>query len=515
MELNEPRYHLDINGLISGPLTGKELAWKIAAASPDDVIRFRPEGSTEWLPAEKYPLKNGAQQDPEPASSALPTPPKLRLKKRAENFAPSDVPPPPPNGPTDYAGGSETPPPPPGAPFGGPLVEVPIYTDDNPPPPPGAIAPPPPPGGIKLAPPAPPQASPPPPPASQALPTPTPPPPARLTTLLVSSFIITLGIALYILVFMKQDVSGLARCSPGTGPAKAVKGMRYSVIKADEAESWKAARLAELTSFAAKAKTEATACSGRIDPLTEGVQELALKYDVGSHALLFLGAGARSLGIKYETESIADRRTLRSVEAALEIAAPYLKPSTRADLEKGNFTQVSISARNDGFPSLSRAFEMEASAIEAKLETALSAVRPTAQSAIGFVNRTLYSLTTETPCAASGSTDELGQFNSQLAPGDYYLIAGDASPEGSRPYGWAIRFTVRPFAENVVNLDDDNLAGGSPQSLWRPVETAGAERDIEILGRQFERASKSTLKIKEIRRTIESRKSELDRPSGN
>jgi hypothetical protein len=64
-------------------------------------------------------------------------------------------------------------------------------------------------------------------------------------------------------------------------------------------------------------------------------------------------------------------------------------------------------------------------------------------------------------------------------------------------------------------LNDENLGGGSPQALWRPEEMANAERDIDTLGRQFERATKSSAKVKEMRRAIEHRKSELDRPSGN
>ena len=515
MELNEPRYHLDINGLTAGPMTGKELAWKIAAASQDDVVRFRLEGSAEWLPAEKHTQQAHPHEAAAQAPNPMPSPPKLRLKKRTEAVAPSEMPPPPPSGLTGHASGMDVPPPPPGFPCDVPLAASTIYTDDNPPPPPGALTPPEPPGSVNLIPPTPPQPSPPTPPVSQPLPVSAPPAAARLTTLLVSSFIITLGIAIYFLVFMKQEVSGLARYGAGSGPEKAMKGMRYSIIKADEAEAWKAARLAQLTTFAAQAKAEAEACSGRIDPLMGGVQELALKYDAGSRALLFLGAGARNLGIKYESESLSDRKTLRSIEAALEIADQYLQSKTRADLEKGNFTQVAIAARNEGFPTLSRAFEAEASAIETKLESALASARPTAQTAIGFVNRTLYSLTTETPCAASGLTDEMGQFNPQLAPGDYYLIASDAGAEGSRPCRWAIQFTVKPFAENVVMLNDENLGGGSPQALWRPEEMANAERDIDTLGRQFERATKSSAKVKEMRRAIEHRKSELDRPSGN
>jgi len=141
MQSSGDSYHLEINGIAEGPMTVRDLVWKIGMANSDDVILFRLEGSADWQPLEGNRERLQQLATGEPAQAAAPaSPPKLKLKKRCDAPSPNgnETPPPFPSEPPTPPSSLETPPPPPGAPVSPVLPEGFEYTDDNPPPPPGA-----------------------------------------------------------------------------------------------------------------------------------------------------------------------------------------------------------------------------------------------------------------------------------------------------------------------------------------------------------------------------------------
>ena len=83
MESPAPRYHLEINGIAEGPMTAREMAWKIGMTGVDDVVLFRRDGSADWLPLEgnKEQIQQLVALESS-AEGAPASPPKLKLKKR-------------------------------------------------------------------------------------------------------------------------------------------------------------------------------------------------------------------------------------------------------------------------------------------------------------------------------------------------------------------------------------------------------------------------------------------------
>ena len=97
MQSSGDSYHVEINGIAEGPMTVRDLVWKIGMAGNDDVIRFRQEGSGDWQPLEGNRDRLQQLASAEPGQAAAPaSPPKLKLKRRGDAPSPS---------------GNETPPP--------------------------------------------------------------------------------------------------------------------------------------------------------------------------------------------------------------------------------------------------------------------------------------------------------------------------------------------------------------------------------------------------------------------
>jgi len=513
MESQATKYHLEINGIAEGPMSAKQMAWKIATASSEDVILFRKDGSGVWLPLESH--KDMVKQLIEEESALetiAPSPPKLKLKKRGDSLAPyaagtpsslEEAPPPP---------SFDTPPPPPGAPSTPSPIPDFGYTDDNPPPPPGVdigldaglasgtySAPTPQlsfnPTGHTIIPPA----------AS----TPSHPP-AKASGILAAALLISLCIAGYIFFLMKQDVAGSAFLLPSPGRTQEVKGMPYTIMTKSDAEAWKAANMAKLNSMGQKAKSEAATSLVRCAPLVEKAELLTAKYDAYSRALSLVGINAKLLSIRFNAESSADTKSLRALEAAMEIAEPFLK-SARADMEKERFGSVARAVQMFGFHNLNSAYEEEIGELESKLKDELELIRPIAAEVSGLPRNLMYTVATGAPKYASGTTDALGLFDPKLSPGDYYVIASAARDTDARAVEWAVAFTVKPLTENAIQLRDGNIGDSSADGLWKPEDTRDAERDIKLIRVQTNRVANALKKLRETKLEITKRKDDLSR----
>ncbi len=496
MESKATRYHLEINGVAEGPMSAKELTWKAGMASPDDVLRYRKQGADEWLPlaGELETIKQQAAQD-SAAEAPVASPPKLKLKKKSEAPPPfpSETPPPFP---------SEAPPLPPDYGSGSPFVPDFEYTDDNPPPPPGAPTAPMPQLSMGT------HASPAPHPSAPATP---PPPPPKISSLLVASLVVSVAITVYIFFLMKQDVAGSVTRTAGTTSARELSGMKYRVISKSDAEAWKSTALENLTAFGAKAKTEADASTGRVNPLVGKADDLATKYAACSRALFLAGTNAKILAINYTPTSPTDIKSLRTLEAAMEIAEPYLSPAARTDMEGGRFGSVALAVTMEGFPKLSTEYDAEIRDLETKLSAELALVRPIDDNATGFLSKMMYAVPEEVSVAATGTVDSRGQFTPKLAPGDYYVIATTGSSAETKPNQWAAGFTVKALADNVIQLNEANLGNASASGLWKPADTASAEQNIKAIRAQAAGIRAILEKIQETRRNIEQRKKDLER----
>ena len=498
MESPATRYHLEINGIAEGPMSAKELTWKAGMASPDDVLRYRKQGSDEWLPLGGHleAIKQQAAQD-SAAEAPVASPPKLKLKKKSEAPPPfpSETPPPFP---------SEAPPLPPDYGSGSPFVPDFEYTDDNPPPPPGAPIAPMPQLSMGTHSAQPPQ------PSAPATP---PPPPAKLSSLLVASLVVSIAITVYIFFLMKQEVAGSVTRSSSITGAREVRGVKYVILSKNEAEAWKTAALEKLADFGTKAKTEADASTARVSPLVSKADELATKYAACSRALFATGFNAMTLGGSYTPSAPTDIRTLRTLEAAMEIAEPYLSPAARADMEGARFGPVALAVTAEGFPKLSAEYEAEVRELEAKLDAELALIRPIEDDAKGFVSKMMYSVPEEVSATLSGTADSSGQFTPKLTPGDYYVIATTERGAEAKPNQWAVSFTVKALADNLVQLNEANLGNHSIDGLWKAADTLNAEQKIKFIRAQAASIRVVLERIQEVRRNTEQRKKDLERSS--
>lgn len=496
MESTATRYYLEINSIPEGPMSAKDLVWKAGMASHDDVLRYRKEGSDEWLPldGDLDSIKQQAAQD-STAEAPVASPPKLKLKKKNEAPPPFPTDSPPPF-PTDC------PPPPTGDDSGAPFVPDFGYDDNNPPPPPGAPTTPMP--QLSMG--------------SHSAPIPqsstpvTPPhPPAKLSSMLVASLVLSIAITVYIFFLMKQDVIGSATRSSEITSARELRGLKYTVLTKSETESWKSAALEKLAAFGTKAKAESDASVGRVRPLVGKADDLATKYAACSQALFLAGTNANVLGISYTPGAPADIKSLRTLEAAMEIAEPYLSQAARTDMDGAKFSAVALVVTMEGFPKLSMEYDTEIREFETKLSTELDLIRPIDETAAAFLTKIMYVVPDEVSATVSGTADSRGQFTPKLAPGNYYVIAVTERGTEAKPNQWAVGFTVKALADNVVQLNEANLGNNSPDSLWKPTDTLSAEQNIASVRAQAASIRAVLEKIQVVRRNIEQRRKDLGR----
>jgi hypothetical protein len=482
MQSSADSYHLQLNGVSEGPMSVRDLVWKIGMASSDDLILFRTADSDQWQPLDGQLETLKQLASAESATSAAPaSPPKLRLKRRVDSPPQSgtDTPPPFPSEPA----WPETPPPFP-MPADGTDTPPPIeWTDDNPPPPPGspgyqAVPP-----GAYPAPTAVPPFTP--------NPQPAPPPqnaptshPVRITTLLTASVLITALLAGYIFFLMPQGLAASAKVRTKGAYVREVGGLNYAVLTKDQAVTWKAASLEKLNAFSSKAKSEASASSARSLKRIGQTDDIIAKHAAGARALSTAAICAKNLSSSYDPGSHRDVNTLRKLELAIEIADIYLPPECRGDLAGGRYGTVASAVRNLGFAKLKSSFEEEIQAAETQLKSESAQIKPTADEADGFARRMMYQVPAEITPEAKGVTDSLGRFDLKLSPGDYYVIATTGAFGDLQSIEWARAFTVKSLTENTLSLDDANLGDKGADGLWKPGETSAIERDIAAIGQQ-------------------------------
>ncbi len=513
MQSSGDSYHLEINGIAEGPMTVRDLLWKVGMTNTDDVILFRLEGSADWQTLEGNQERLRQLASAEAGQVATPaSPPKLKLKRRdgAPTPSGSETPPPFPSVPPAVPTSQDTPPPFPGAPVSPENAEASEYTDDNPPPPPGATGYQPAPPSHPPTPPAFPQFN----PGAQApppAPSSPPSPPIRIGMLLTVSFVITLALAGYIFFLMPQDVAASAKRKAETAYVREVSGLFYVVLTKSQAEAWKASSLEKLAAFGSKARAEAVASAGRSLPLTSSMQEVIAKYAAGARALSLAGINAKHLSAGYDANSSRDVRALLSLELAMEIAESYLPPECRGDLEGRRYSMVAMAVKGVGFTNLKAAFEAEILTAENRLKTELAQIKPTADEAKGLARRTMYEVPTEIIAVARGTSDNLGRFELRLAPGDYVVIATTDPIGGSPAIEWARPFKVQPLTENTLSLNDANLGTKGDGSLWKATETLAIERDIIAAIDQAGRISDALSETQKLRVDIDELQAKVGR----
>ena len=486
----------------------RDLVWKIGMASSDDVILFRATDSDQWQPLDGQLETLKQLASAESATSAAPaSPPKLKLKKRVDSPPQSgtDTPPPFPSEPA----WPETPPPFPVLADGSEIPPTNEWTDDNPPPPPGspgyqAV----PPGGYPtptIVPPLTPtpQPAPPPPnaPTSQ---------PVRITTLLTASVLITTVLAGYIFFLMPQEIAASAKVRTKGSYVREVGGLNFKVLTKNQAITWKAASLEKLTSFSAKAKSEASASAARSQKLVGQTDDIIAKHAAGARALSTAAICAKNLSASYDPGSHRDVNTLRKLELAIETAEIYLPPECRGDLEGGRYGTVALAVRNHGFTKLKSSFEEEIETAETRLKSELEQVKPTADEAKGFARRMMYEVPAEIIPQAKGASDSLGRLDLKLSPGDYYVIATTGAFGDLSSIEWAQGFNVKSLTENTLSLDDTNLADKGDESLWKPAETSAIERDIDAIGQQAGYLKSALDKTQKFRSDLEEVKNKTE-----
>ncbi len=505
MEQRATRYYLDVNGVVEGPMTGRELAWKAGMASSDDALLFRSEDSDQWRPLSgtQDNLRQFTEvQEEAPAPPA--SPPKLKLKKRVES------PPPLPPEMAAFIAPTDTPPPLTGAAdqSSGPPESV--FSDDCPPPPPGAPEPP----DFNLSNVT--NTATPPTISHSAVPTsvvpshPSPPPP-KLAPLLLASLLISTLIAGYAFFFMRQPVNGTAKASLGAGYPREVKDLSYAVLSKEAGLKWKTASLEKLVALGNKAKTETAASSDRTDTLLASAGEITSKYRAECRALFMVGTNARYLAISFDPQAKADVKTLLQLESAADLAEAYLSPAVRADLTGRRYRTVALATKIEGFPGLSASFEKEIRVPEAQLTEEYERLRPIVEDATTFLGAMMYVVPEEIPAEARGWTDESGRFEASLAPGDYYVVAGKDAAPGSRPLVWAVGFNVRALTENNLSLDDHNLGSKTAGSLWQSGDTSNAERNIDAIKERARMVRSLLDQIRGVRTEIGQRQADLNR----
>ncbi len=498
-------YHIEINGIAEGPMTVRDLVWKIGMAGNDDVILFRLEGSADWQPLEGSRERLQELAAAQLGNTAAPaSAPKLRLRKRGSSPTPESETPPPFH--------SEPPPLPPQSGNFNPAISPDsdeLASADVPPPPPGApptfITPPPltVSGGIHLS------------SHNGTIPTSVPPsqslPSPKIAPLLLASFVITLAIAGYLFFFMKQPVSFTATLPRTTSTAAAADEIRYAVISTQVARRWKASSLEKLRALADKAKTETAASTERTGSLITKGDELTSKYAAECRALFTVGTNANYLSLRQDLQSKADIRSLRQLESAADIAEAYLSSSTRADLAARRYRPVALAARIEGFPNLIASFEREIRATEAALADEQEKLRPVVEDSGRFLGGLMTDLPEDTETVASGKADEAGRFEPSLPPGEHHVIARKENASGSTLASWAVAFSVKPFAENKVVLSEHNLGNKAPESLWQRADTLTAENDITAIRERARRISELREAIQTLRAEIGLRHHDLRR----
>jgi hypothetical protein len=348
------------------------------------------------------------------------------------------------------------------------------------------------------------------PPSAPATP---PPPPAKLSSLLVASLVVSIAITVYIFFLMKQEVAGSVTRSFSITGAREVRGVKYVILSKNEAEAWKTAALEKLEVFGTKAKTEADASAARVSPLVSKADELVTKYAACSRALFATGFNAKTLGASYTPSAPADIRTLRTLEAAMEIAEPYLSPAARTDMEGERFGSVALAVTMEGFPKLSTEYDAEIRDLETKLDAELALVRPIDEDAVGFLSKMMYSVPEHVAATVSGTADAGGQFTPELTPGDYYVIATTERGAEPKPNQWAVGFTVKALTDNLVQLNEANLGNNSTDGLWKAADTLNAEQKIKFIRAQAASIRVVMERIQEVRRNTEQRKKDLERVS--
>ena len=508
MESSAPQFHLEVNGIAEGPMTARIMAWKAGTTGPDDVVRFRADGTSEWLKLEgnmEYIQKLAAAEAAGAISPA--SPPKLKLKKRAESTEENAGGQPAVPESTANQQGFETPPPPPGSQD---LVLPPsgyAHTVDNPPPPPGAPGHPAISGSHAYVTPTPQTA------AGVAQPYPPPPtqPPVRITTLLIASLLITLGLTGYGFYLMEQDVRGSVRRHSETSTSREIKGLKYAVMSDKKALAWKNSAKAKLAAFGQRAKSEAADSAARCSPIITRSEDIAAKYADAAEALYIAGMEAKLLSIAFDQNSAKDVKSLRRLELAMESAEAYLQPEVRVKMEAGRFIAVANAIQMEGFEKMAASFEAEARDVETRLSSELRTTKPLADEAATFATRTMYMALPEAEASATGSSDALGLFDLSLTPGDYYLVGSTETTAENPPNAWALGFKVLPITENVISLSEANLGTKGDTSLWKPEETMAVEIEIAAIQEQHDRITKALDRLQALRETMAQRQAGLDR----
>ncbi len=506
-------YHIEINGIAEGPMSVRDLLWKIGTASSDDVILFRSEGSADWHPLEGNRERLQQLASAEPGSAAIPpSPPKLKLKKRGDAQTPamSESPPPFPSEPPLPPASLETPPPPPGA-LNGPVSPEPFeYTDDNPPPPPGAPGYQPVPQALHATATPVPQLS----TGTQATyspPSAPPAPPVRISSILTAALVISAALAGYIFFLMPQDVTATAKRRTETSYTREVSGMPYAVLTKSQAEAWKKASMEKLAAFSSNAKSEAAASAGRSLSLSASTKEIIEKYTAAARALSLAGINAKNLGQGYDPKSSKDVKALRTLELAMEIAEAYLPPECKNDMQSGSFSAIALAVRGVGFKNLKSAYEAEILSTEDRIKAELAQIKPTSDAAKGLTRKTMYEVPADVSAEARGVSDSLGRFDLRLAPGDYYVIS-TANPIGDSPaIEWARAFKVKPLTENTLKLDDSNTGTKGEGSLWKTEETQAIERDIAAIVEQAARLNSAIGETQKLREDMDELKARVGR----
>jgi hypothetical protein len=70
---------------------------------------------------------------------------------------------------------------------------------------------------------------------------------------------------------------------------------------------------------------------------------------------------------------------------------------------------------------------------------------------------------------------------------------------------------VKPLEQNALSLNEGNLGSTGSDSLWKPEETRGIERDILSIKRQAERISAALKSLQTLRNTITQSKEAMER----
>ena len=493
---SEPKpYILETNGVVEGPLSVKDILWKVSAAQPDDVLRMRRTDSTDWSDPRLRlsELVNGpASEEKNPPRDDAPPKLKLRLAPRK----------------TDQAG-NEMPPPAlaqPGAARGEPEPSVSQeYTDENPPPPPPFdafvepdTAPPPPPesAGVAAA-------------GATGMPSgssahpatqPTPPP---WKALLIVSAALTACIAGYVLLLMRQPV--MANITGGTSE---ISTARYFVFTESQADAWKKATRVRMDDLGERAAREAAESAAKHSELLADTDDVVARFRAGIDALRTVVTNARRLKGGFDTGDRNDVRRHLELEAALDIASPYLDGVVWRELENRNYASIMQAALINGLSQIEADYQKRIAAVESKLRQAEDSLSITHDASQRYVSELMYSPTPGTEMEAEGAADRRGRFETDLRPGDYYVVASSTDTVNGRRF-WGVPLKVKPLEDNLLFLEEDNEGYSSQESLWKPEDAQKVEDGARKIRRQMSEIRKRVAQIQELTLLIRSRKQEM------